>query len=119
MTLDHAFLLKKQRTTIVPWVTAHWEDSSYLTIWNVDKHTDLDFVIFPQDIKYTDDKREPWSMFHAGVRIYLGNWMGEIFVYNITDEVIQWWGGAAEQVAKGSFSMPRNYGFGISKKFWS
>ena len=41
----------------------------------------------------------------------------EFFVYNITDEVVHWWGGAAEQVAKGSFSMPREYGFGISKKF--
>ena len=35
------------------------------------------------------------------------------FAYNITDEVVQYWGGAAEQVAKGSFSMPRTYGFRV------
>jgi hypothetical protein len=51
--------------------------SSYLTIWNVDRHPDLDLVIFPQDLGSTDDRREPWSVFHAGVRVYHGNWMGE------------------------------------------
>ena len=42
LTLDHAFLSPNRQLTIVPWVTAHWEDDSYLTIWNVDKHTDPD-----------------------------------------------------------------------------
>jgi hypothetical protein len=41
----------------------------------------------------------------------------EFFVSNITDEVVQWCGRPAEHVAKGSSSMPRDYGFGISKKF--
>jgi hypothetical protein len=31
--------------------------------------------------------------------------------------VVQYWGGAAEQVAKGSFSMPLNYGFRIAWNF--
>jgi iron complex outermembrane receptor protein len=118
VTIDHAFLMPQGRTTVVPWVTAHWEDDSYLTIWNVDKHTDdLDFVIFDQDIRYTDDKREAWSMVHAGLRIYHGNWTVEFYGYNLTDEVVQWWGGAAEQVAKGSFSVPTNYGFHVGLKF--
>jgi iron complex outermembrane receptor protein len=114
MTVDHAFLIEKWKTTIVPWATIHWEDAAYLTIWNVEKHTDdMDFVIPDSDIRYTDDKREPWSMVHAGVRMYKGNWTAELFAYNLTDEVVQWWGGAAENVAKGSFSMPRNYGFRV------
>ncbi len=104
--------------TIVPWVTAHWEGDSYLTIWNVDKHTDdLDFVIMDQDIRYTDDKREAWSMVHAGLRLYHGDLMAELYAYNITNEVVQWWGGAAEQVPKGSMSMPLTYGFRIGTKF--
>jgi iron complex outermembrane receptor protein len=73
----------------------------------------MDFVIPDSDIKYTDDKREAWSMVHAGLRMYKGDWTAELFVYNLTNEVVQWWGGAAENVAKGSFSMPRNYGFRI------
>ena len=118
MTVDHAFLLPKLRTTIVPWVTAHWEDASYLTVWNVDKHTDdLDFVIFDEDIRYTDDRREAWSMVHAGVRAYYGDWSLEFFGYNLTNEVVQWWGGAAEQVAKGSMSVPRSYGFHVGLKY--
>jgi iron complex outermembrane receptor protein len=118
MTVDHAFLLQRQQATLVPWVTTHWEADSYLTIWNVDKHTDdMDFVILDQDIRYTDDKREAWSMVHAGVRWYSGDLMAELYAYNITDEVVQWWGGAAEQVPKGSMSMPLNYGFRIGYKF--
>ena len=34
----------------------------------------------------------------------------ELYGYNLTNEVVQWWGGAAERVAKGSFSMPTTYG---------
>ena len=118
ITVDHAFLLLKQNTTIVPWVTAHWEAGSYLTVWNVDQHTDdMNFVILDEDIHFTDDRRDALAMVHAGVRIYHGRWMAEIFAYNLTDEVVQYWGGAAEQVAKGSFSMPRNYGFQVGWKF--
>jgi iron complex outermembrane receptor protein len=118
LTLDHAFLIQSKDVVIVPWVTAHWEADSYLTIWNVDKHTDdMEFVILDQDIKYTDDKREAWSMFHAGVRMYTGGWMTELYAYNITDEVVQYWGGADQQVAKGSMSVPRNYGLRIGYQF--
>ena len=118
MTVDHAFFFPKKQVTLVPWVTAYWEDDSYLTIWNVDKHTDdMEFVILDQDIKYTDDRREAWSMVHAGLRVYSGEWMAELFGYNLTDEVVQYWGGAAEQVAKGSFSVPRTYGFRVGYTF--
>jgi len=134
MTLDHSFLVASKNLVIVPWITAHWEDDSYLTIWNVDRHTGggqpcpeqsfgelpdgcLDFVILDQDIRYTDDKREAWSMVHAGVRFYKDDWMAEVFAYNLTDEVVQYWGGADQQVAKGSMSVPRNYGFRIGYQF--
>ena len=104
--------------SLVPWFTAHWEDDSYLTIWNVDKHTDdMDFVILDEDIKYTDDKREAFYTLQAGVRFYHGNWSLEAYGYNLTDEVIQYWGGAAEGVAKGSFSMPRTFGMRFNYKF--
>jgi iron complex outermembrane receptor protein len=89
-----------------------------LTIWNVDKHTDdMDFVILPQDIRYTDDKREAWSMVHAGVALYRGDWKVELYGYNLKNEVVQWWGGAAEQVTKGSMSMPRTYGLRVGYQF--
>jgi len=118
MTLDHAFFLPRKKMTVVPWVTAHWEDDSYLTIWNVDRHVDeMDFIILPQDIRYTDDKRQAWSMVHAGVKLYSGDWTAELYGYNLTDEVVQWWGGAAEQVAKGSFSVPRTYGVRFGYQF--
>jgi iron complex outermembrane receptor protein len=118
MTVEHTFVLPKHNLAIAPWVTAHWEDASYLTVWNVDKHTDdMDFVIFDEDIKYTDDRREAWSMVHAGVRFYHGNLTAELYGYNLTNEVVQYWGGAAEQVAKGSFSTPAVYGIRLGYDF--
>ena len=97
--------------TLVPWVNVHWEDDAYLTIWNVDKHTDdMDFVIRDEDIKYTDDRRKSFTTVNATLRFYRNDWYVEAFGYNLTDEVVQYWGGAAEGVAKGSFSMPRTYG---------
>ena len=39
------------------------------------------------------------------------------FGYNLTNEVVQWWGGAAEQVTKGSMSVPRSYGFHVGLKY--
>jgi iron complex outermembrane receptor protein len=103
---------------MVPWFSLHWEDDSYLTIWNVDKHTDdMAFVIRDEDIRYTDDRREAFSTLNAGLRYYVKKWTFEAFGYNLTDEVIQYWGGAAEGVAKGSFSMPRHYGIRIGYDF--
>ena len=118
MTVEHAFFSGGQKSAVIPWVTLFWEDDSYLTIWNVEKHTDeMDFVILDEDIKYTDDKRNSWGMLHAGVRWHVDDLTMEIYGYNITNEVVQYWGGAAEQVAKGSFSMPRTYGIRIGYDF--
>lgn len=104
--------------SLQPWATFHWEDDAYLTVWNVDKHTDdMDFVILDEDIKYTDDKRESFYTVNAGIRYFVKSWVFEAFGYNLTDEVIQYWGGAAEGVAKGSFSVPRTYGLRIGYSF--
>ena len=51
------------------------------------------------------------------MRLYTGGWSAELYAYNLTDEVIQWWGGAAENVPKGSMSMPFNYGFRVGYQF--
>jgi iron complex outermembrane receptor protein len=117
ITGEHVFDFGKGGT-LVPWVTFHWEDESYLTVWNVDKHTDdMDFVIRDEDIKYTDDRREAFSMVHAGVRYYNKRWILEAYGYNLTDEVVQYWGGAAENVPKGSFSVPTIYGIRVGYMF--
>jgi iron complex outermembrane recepter protein len=107
---EHAFDLGA-RGAIVPWINVHWEDAAYLTIWNVDKHTDdMNFAIADEDIRYTDDRRKAFTTLDATVRYYRNDWFVEAYGYNLTDEVIQYWGGAAEGVAKGSFSTPRTYG---------
>ncbi len=104
--------------SLQPWATLHWEDDAYLTIWNVDKHTDdMEFVIPDEDIKYTDDRRQSYFTLAAGLRYFVKRWQFELYGYNLTDEVIQYWGGAAEGVAKGSFNMPKTYGIRIGYNF--
>jgi iron complex outermembrane receptor protein len=56
-------------------------------------------------------------MYHAGIRYYRNDWSLELYGYNLSDEVVQYWGGAAEGVAKGSFSMPATYGLRFSFDF--
>ncbi|MDJ0834919.1 MAG: TonB-dependent receptor [Acidobacteriota bacterium] len=103
---------------LVPWATVHWEDDSYLTVWNVEKHIDtMNFAIPDEDIRYTDDKRDAFTTMNAGIRFYYANWSLEAYGYNITDEVVQYWGGAAEGVAKGSFSTPAFYGIRFNYDF--
>ena len=114
---EHKFELGRLGT-LVPWTSIHWEDDSYLTIWNVDKHTDdLNFVIRDEDVRFTDDRRDAWSMIHAGLRFYHADWSLELYGYNLTDEIVQYWGGAAEGVAKGSLSTPAFYGVRFNYEF--
>jgi iron complex outermembrane receptor protein len=88
-------------------------------VWNVDKHTDnMEFVIRDEDIKYTDDKRDSFYTMNATLRFYRNDWWLELYGYNLTDEVVQYWGGAAENVAKGSFSVPRTYGLRFNYEFY-
>jgi iron complex outermembrane receptor protein len=114
---DHKF--EFDAGTLVPWVNFHWEDDSYLTLWNVDKHyDDLDFAILDEDLKYTWDTRDSFWTMNATLRFYRNNWYVEAYGYNLTDEVVQYWGGAAERVAKGSFSTPRTYGLRFNYDFY-
>lgn len=117
LNYDHTF--EFDSGSLVPWVNIHWEDDSYLTIWNVDQHTDdMDFAIRDEDIKYTDDKRDSFYTVNATLRYYRNDWFLELYGYNLTDEIIQYWGGAAEGVAKGSFSTPRTYGIRFNYEFY-
>jgi iron complex outermembrane receptor protein len=115
--LNYTHVFNFDSGTLVPWVSVHWEDDSYLTVWNVEKHTDLPFAIQDEDIKYTDDKRDAFWTMNASLRFYRNNWWVELYGYNLTDEIVQYWGGAAENVAKGSFSTPRTYGVRFNYEF--
>ncbi|MEH6549854.1 MAG: TonB-dependent receptor [Pseudomonadales bacterium] len=116
---EHTFSLAGG-DTIKPWINIGWEDESYLTLWNVDKHTDdLDFAIADEDIKYTDDKRDSHVTVNASLKYTAPEekWYAEAFVYNLTNEGVQYWGGVAEGVAKGSMSQPRFYGLRVGYNF--
>lgn len=106
--------------TLKPWMGVHWQSSSYLTIWNVDKHTDdLDFAIHDGDIKYMDDKQDAYYTVNLSLRYESADedWYAEAFVNNATDEVVQHWGGSSTGAPVGSLSMPRYYGVRLGYTF--
>jgi len=117
LNYEHTFELGSAGT-LVPWINVHWEDDAYLTVWNVDRHLDdMNFTIPDEDTHFTDDTRKSFYTVNATLRFYRDNWFVEAYGYNLTDEVVQYWGGAAEGVAKGSFSTPSTYGLRFNIDF--
>lgn len=128
MTPDYTFNLNVEHYfdlgeygALIPWVNFHWEDEAYLTIWNVDKHTDdMDFVVADEDIHYSDDKRDSYLMINANLRYNAPEevWYAEAFVQNATDESVQYWSNASQGFNQGTYSSPRYYGIRVGYNFY-
>jgi iron complex outermembrane receptor protein len=84
--------------TLVPFVNIHWEDDSYVSIDNTDKW-DLDPSVLQDgiDLDIYSDKRDAWWMATASLKYTSaeGQWWAEGYVYNLTDEDVNWWQGYA------------------------
>lgn len=110
---DHTFNIKNG-AKVIPFIGVHWEDESYLTYWNVDKHE------FPVGSTGAyDDTRAAFHVVNVSVK-YLSadeSWNLEAFGYNVTDESIPYWAGGSDGVVRGSRSMPANYGVRLNYSF--
>jgi iron complex outermembrane receptor protein len=104
--------------TIVPWIAVHWEDESYLTIWNVEKAAQQIDINMDQ-VKHYDDKRESYVTVDASIQYRSpGNkWYVEAYISNATDETVQHWGGIADSTSKGWMNEPRSYGARVGYNF--
>ncbi|GAB3113600.1 TonB-dependent receptor [Aestuariicella hydrocarbonica] len=110
---DHTFHLDSG-ARVIPFVGLHWEDESYLTYWNVDKHD------FPNaNTEAHDDTREAFYTVNMSIKYISANeqWDVEAFGYNVTDESIPYWAGAGDGVVRGSRSVPANYGVRLNYSF--
>jgi iron complex outermembrane receptor protein len=117
MNLSHTFTLPNG-ATLSPFLNVHWEDESYVSIDNTDKWdldpSDLNANI---DLDIYSDKRDAWAMATASLN-YTSveqNWFAEAFVYNLTDEDVNWWQGYAGNTPMAAKAQ-RSYGlrFGYS-----
>lgn len=84
--------------SLTPFLHVHWESESYTSIDNADKW-DLDpSVLNPGiDLDIYSDKRDAWGMGTISLNYGSANdqWFAEGYVYNFTDEDVNWWQGYA------------------------
>ncbi|WP_444916972.1 TonB-dependent receptor [Microbulbifer sp. JMSA003] len=110
---DHTFELA-HGGAIIPFISVHWEDESYLTFWNVDKH---DFPV--GDTSAFDDSRDSFWMINASIKYVSPDdqWNVEAYGYNLTDEVIPYYAEGSDALVSGPFSTPANYGVRFNYNF--
>lgn len=99
---------------IIPFVNVHWEDDSYLTYWNVDKHE------FPTSTPEAfSDKRDAFTTVDVSVRYVTADdkISAEMFGYNVTDEIIPYWAAGGDGLVRGPMSVPANYGVRFNYNF--
>lgn len=110
---DHTFELA-HGGQIIPFIGVHWEDDSYLTYWNVDKHG------FPaENTAAFDDSRDSFFMLNASIKYVSPDdqWNIEAYGNNLTDEVIPYYADGSDGLVSGPFSTPVNYGVRFNYKF--
>ncbi|MCO1334779.1 TonB-dependent receptor [Microbulbifer sp. OS29] len=110
---DHTFELA-HGGAIIPFIGIHWEDESYLTYWNVDKHD------FPaDDTSAFDDSRDAFWMVNASVKYVSPDdqWNVEAYGNNLTDEVIPYYADGSDGLVSGPFSAPTSYGVRFNYNF--
>jgi iron complex outermembrane receptor protein len=116
LNVSHDFLLPNGGT-LSPYLNLHWESESYVSIDNTDKW-DLDpSVLNPNiDLSVYSDQRDAWGMATFSIN-YLSpeeNWFAEAFVYNVTDEDVNWWqgySGNTPMAAKAQRSFGMRFGY--------
>ncbi|WP_413665642.1 TonB-dependent receptor [Microbulbifer sp. CNSA002] len=110
---DHTFELA-HGGAIIPFVGIHWEDDSYLTYWNVDKH---DFPV--GDTSAYDDSRDSFWMVNASVKYVSPDdqWNVEAYGNNLTDEVVPYYADGSDGLVSGPFSTPMSYGVRFNYNF--
>jgi iron complex outermembrane receptor protein len=117
LNISHDFVFDNG-ATLTPFLNIHWESSSYVSIDNTDKwefeEGDLQEI---HDIDIYSDKRDSWAMatFNLNYTSADGVWYAEGYVYNLTDEDVNWWQGYAGSTPMANKAQ-RSYGvrFGFS-----
>ncbi|QJR80738.1 TonB-dependent receptor [Alteromonas pelagimontana] len=102
------------------WFNANWKDSSYSTLWNLNKHLDdMEFAVPDEATHYIDDTRDAFAVLSASLKYEPQDqqWYAEVFVNNATDELVQYWNNTSKGFSKGSFGMPRYYGVRVGVNF--
>jgi iron complex outermembrane receptor protein len=104
---------------LTPYLNIHWESSSYVGIDNTDKW-DLDPSVLNDgiDLDIYSDKRDSWYMATISLNYTAadGKWYTEGYIYNVTDEDVNWWQGYSGTTPSASKAQ-RAYGVKFGYRF--
>ena len=118
VNVSHDFLFENGGR-LTPYLNLHWESSSYVGIDNTDKW-DLDPSVLNDgiDLDIYSDKRDSWYMATISLNYTAadGKWFTEAYVYNVTDEDVNWWQGYAGTTPMASKAQ-RAYGMKFGYRF--
>ncbi len=115
--------------TLTPFLTVHWEDESYVDLDNRDKWRFNEADLQTRNVDGVDvsmanylgaysDKRDAWAMatFNINFTSADKSWFTEGYIYNLTDEDVNWWQGYAGTTPMASKAQ-RSYGLRFGYNF--
>jgi iron complex outermembrane receptor protein len=116
LNFSHEFKMDNG-ATLTPFLHISWQDEMYFDIDNRDKW-DLDPSVLNEvhDLDIYTDKRDAYTMATASLNYRSADdiWFAEAYVYNLTDEDVNWWQSYANQTplaAKSERSWGLRFGY--------
>tara|TARA_B100001248_G_scaffold257659_1_gene240569 strand:+ start:258 stop:2984 length:2727 start_codon:yes stop_codon:yes gene_type:complete len=118
-TPDLAFTIRFEHTyrlqngmEFKPGMNYHWESSSYVTPWNMDKHVNdeggcIGPNYFCQPVENYTDKRDRWEIYDYFLTLdSKQNWYIQWASYNAKSEIVPWSLGIEAGIPRGAYSAP-------------
>jgi outer membrane receptor protein involved in Fe transport len=105
MTFEHTFKIGTDML-LVPNISWHWQSEMFFADNNFDEGP-------------FHSGQEAFTTFNASVRLLntMQGWSSELYVYNLTDELVRSWSDPGPGYMKASFFAPRTYGIKFRKDF--
>jgi iron complex outermembrane receptor protein len=105
VTFQHAFIVSDDMI-LTPSLTANWQSEMFFADNNFDE-------------KPFSSGQDAFSTINASIRLNNSTygWTTELYVYNLTDELVRNWADPGPGYMKASFFSPRTYGLKLFKEF--
>lgn len=105
VTFQHAFIVNEDMI-LTPSLTANWQSEIFFYDNNFDEGP-------------FHSGQKAFSTYNASIRLNNSTqgWVGELYVYNLTNELVRNWADPGPGYMKASFFSPRTYGLKFTKDF--
>jgi outer membrane receptor protein involved in Fe transport len=108
--LEHTFALDTAKfgegKLLIPNISMHWQSEMFFADNNFDEGP-------------FHSGQRAFATFNASLRLVdtMDGWSSELYIYNLTDELVRQWADPGPGYMKASFFPPRSYGIKFHKDF--